>query len=122
MAVPRALQMVFAFVGGNTAEPLPFISGGTALPMEPGGEKRLLCEILRRCLAADKSQANGVNQMLVLLHKMREFLFFQRTPPPCCGLTLILRDTQEIFFIKMKIFRSVIFPHTLVRCELVMVR
>lgn len=65
VSVPRALQIVLCLVDGDAPQPLARIVGGDGIPVQIGGKKGFLRQILGRVGAAHQLKADGVNQTLI---------------------------------------------------------
>ena len=74
--------MVLALVGRHTHQPLLVIIGIAAVNGRPGGQEGILGEVLGGVGVADKLQANGIDQFLVLPHQLGKFLVGQGLTPP----------------------------------------
>ena len=77
LAHPRAFQMVLAFVGRHTDEPLLVILRLAPVYGRKRGEEGVLSQILGGVGLVHKLQADRVDELLVLLHQTGKFFICQ---------------------------------------------
>lgn len=76
-ARPGAFQVVLAFVGCHTHQPLLIVLGLAPVNGRPCRKEGILGQILGGMGVVDKLQTNGINQFLVLLHQLGKICLVQ---------------------------------------------